>query len=456
MRPALVLLAISAVLVSVPAMAAAEDGAPPAPDCADGQCRLRMTADQLLKTAERLVLARRFDEAKPLIAALHQAPELAMETAFLEGYVAVETGDLETGVKRFRAVLADHPGMTRARLELARALMLQGKDKAADHHFRLAEESGDLPPAVARTIYAARGLIRDRRVWTVTLDLGLAPDTNINNATSDRTVDVIFGNTSLPMTLDDTARSRSGLGQTAALTTSARLRLSDSLAVTADANGQAINYRGKDADDISALIAVGPELTLKDGARIGVTALGARRWFGGKLATSGLGGRMSFQKELSGGRRIGLQVEVRDQNSGYGAAYGGTTYNAYASYERVVRRSMIASAVLFARRESLQAEAYSSTEVGGNLGLGGELPWGVNAGLSAGLSRALYDAPIPYFSPDPRHDWRVNGRVYLGLRKVRVAGFSPSVTYSYSESFSNLGFYDTRRHRLQFGLSRFF
>lgn len=453
MRPAILLLAVAAACVSPPAMA--QDSAPP-PDCADGQCRMQMTADQLLKVAERLVLARRFDEAKPLIAALHQAPELAMETAFLEGYVAVETGDLSTGVKRFRAVLADHPGMTRARLELARALMMQGKDKAADHHFRLAAESGDLPAEITRTIYAARGLIRDRRVWTMTLDLGLAPDTNISNATSDRTVDVIFGNTSLPMTLDDTARSRSGLGQTAALTTSARLRLSDRLAVTADANGQAINYRGKDADDISALIALGPELTLKDGARVGVTALGARRWFGGKLATSGLGGRMSFQKELSGGRRFGLQVEVRDQESGYGAAYGGTTYNAYASYERVVSRSMIASAVLFARRESLQAEAYSSTEVGGNLGLGGELPWGINGGLSAGLSRALYDAPIAYFSSDSRHDWRVNGRVYLGLRNIRVAGFSPSVTYSYSESFSNLGFYDTRRHRVQFGMSRFF
>lgn len=453
MRPALAFLAVAAAFASPPAMA---EDAPPAPDCADGQCRMQMTADQLLKTAERLVLARRYDEARPLIAALHQAPDLAMETAFLEGYVAVETGDLETGVKRFRAVLADHPNMTRARLELARALMMQGKDKAADHHFRLAAESSDLPPEVARTIYAARGLIRDRRVWTVTLDLGLAPDTNINNATSDRTVDVIFGNTSLPMTLDEKARSRSGLGQTAALTTSVRLRLSDTLDLTADANGQAINYRGKDADDISALVAIGPELTLKDGARVGVAALGARRWFGGKLATSGLGGRMSFQKELAGGRRIGLQLEVRDQTSGYGAAYGGTTYNAYASYERVVRQSMIASAVLFARRESLQAKAYSSTEVGGNLGLGGELPWGLNAGLSAGLSRALYDEPIPYFSADPRHDWRANGRVYLGLRKVRVAGFSPSVAYSYSQSFSNLGFYDTRRHRVQFGLSRFF
>ncbi len=415
-----------------------------------------MTAGQVLKAAERLVLARQYEEAKPLLAALHQAPELAMQTAFLEGYVAVETGDLPTGVRRFRAVLADQPGMTRARLELARALMMQGKDKAADHHFRLAEESGDLPPEVARTIYASRGLIRDRRVWTVTLDLGLAPDSNINNATSDRTIDVIFGNTTLPMTLDDKARSRSGLGQTAALTTSVRLRLSDGLAVTADANGQAINYRGKDADDISALIAVGPELTLKDGARIGVAALGARRWFGGKLATSGLGGRLSFQKELTGGQRIGLQFEVRDQESGYGAAYGGTTYNAYASYERVVRRSMIASAVLFARRESLRADAYSSTEIGGNLGLGGELPWGINAGVNAGLSRAVYDEPIPYFSLEPRRDWRVNGRIYLGLRKVRLAGFSPSVTYSYNQSFSNLAFYNTDRHRVQVGMARFF
>ena len=434
-----------------------------AEQCADGVCSMQLSIEQLLRMAERLVLQRRFEEASPLIEALGQAPQMKMQYAFLKGYVAVEQGDLNTGAKQFRAVLADHPGMTRARLELARVLLMQGKDKSADHHFRLAAQDKDLPPEIARTIYASRSLIRDRRVWSITLDLGFAPDSNINNATGDKTVDLIFGNTTLPAKLNDEARRKSGIGQSAAITTGVRLRLSDGLAVTVDANGQVLNYAGKRADDISTLIAAGPELTLKDGSRIGVAAVGARRWYGGRMATEGLGARISYQKDLGRSARLGLQLERRDQNSGFSPAFDGTLTSAFVSYERIIDRALVGSLTLFARRESLRSDAYSSTEIGGNLGIGGELPHGINAGITAGISRALFDEPMAGISIDPdrpvaaeRDDWRLNARLFLGTRSISVAGFSPSVTYTFSRTISNIGLYDTNRHRLLFGAARFF
>src|SRR5690606_29757857 len=100
-------------------------------ECENGVCTLRMTAPQLLAEAERLVTERRFDEAGPMLAALHNAPELAMETRFLQGFVDGETGRLDDAAKEFRAILRDRPDVTRARLELARVLMIQRKDAAA-------------------------------------------------------------------------------------------------------------------------------------------------------------------------------------------------------------------------------------------------------------------------------------------------------------------------------------
>jgi hypothetical protein len=433
------------------------------PRCSGDVCALKLTAAQLLRAAERLVLERRFDEAAPLIDALRQAPDMKMQYAFLKGYVAVETGDLPTGARQFRAVLADHPNMTRARLELARVLLMQGKDKSADHHFRLAAQDRDLPPEIGRTIYAARSLIRERRVWSMTLDLGFAPDTNINNATGDKTVDLIFGNTTLPARLNDDARRKSGVGQTATLTTGLRLRLSDGLAVTVDANGQVLNYKGKMADDISTLIAAGPEVTLNDGSRLGVAAVGARRWYGGRMVTEGLGGRVSYQKDLGTSARLGVQLEMRDQNSGFSPAFDGSTSNAFISYERVINRALVGSATLFARREDLRSDSYSSTEIGGNLGIGGELPHGINAGISGGVSHALFDAPLEGISIDPtrpvtarRQDWRLNGRLFVGSRSLSLAGFSPSLTYTFSRTISNIGLYETNRHRILFGAARFF
>lgn len=218
-------------LLILAGLAPAPDTAPAAkgPVCDGEHCAVTLSAPELLKAAERLVLARRFAEAAPLIAALEHAPQYEMERQFLEGYVAVETGDTATAVARFRAILAKRPDLVRVRLELARALAMQGKDSAADYHFRLAEEA-DLPPEIERTIYASRSLIRDRKRWELEVSVGLAPDTNINSATSERVVDISLGGSTLPIELDDDARRRSGAGQTAALSGSYRLGPADGLA----------------------------------------------------------------------------------------------------------------------------------------------------------------------------------------------------------------------------------
>jgi tetratricopeptide (TPR) repeat protein len=448
LRPLLTALAAIGLLA-----AAAPPSAPAA--CADGYCRLQMTAPELVMASERLVLAGRFAEARPLLAALAAAPEVAMERQFLEGYVAAETGDYATAVKKFRAVLALRPEMTRARLELARALMIQGKDKAAEYHFRLAQEDKSLPPDVARTIYAARGLIRDRRTWDLTVDVGFAPDTNINNATSDRTVDILLGNATLPLTLDENARKKTGLGQTASVSGSARIRLSDGLAAVVDADGNMVNYDGRAADDLSSLVAAGPELTFKDGTRVTVQATFAQRWFGGDLATRSYGARTTVVADVTEGGRIQALADVRRTESGFGPGYDGTSYLGSVTWEQVVRRSIVASLTGFVRREDLRSDAFANTEFGAVAGIGGELPWGLNAGLSLSASRATYDGALAIF-PEARKDWRYAGRAYIGARTFRLAGFSPSLTYSYTNVRSNLELYRFDRHRAEFKLARYF
>ena len=445
-----------AAAASVAVLVAAAPAPIAEPDCQAGYCSMRMTAPELLTAAEQLVLNQQYEEAKPLVAALAQAPELAMERQFLEGFIAAETGDLAGATAKFRRVLALRPDMTRARLELARALMMQGKDKAADYHFTLAEDDDSLPPEIARTIYAARGLIRERRTWDLNLNFGLAPDTNINNATSDRTVDVLLGNATLPLTLDERARAKTGVGQTASVSGSVRLRLSDGLAMVVDADGHAVNYEGRMADDISSLVAAGPELTLGNGTRVTVAATIGQRWYGGEMATRSFGARAGVQKHLGDGARVAAQFDLRRLESGFSPAYDGWQMAGYVSLEKVVRQTMVASVTGFARREPLRSDAYSNSEFGLIAGIGGELPWGLNAGLTGQASRATYDEALPIFGPKPRKDFRLQARAFLGARSVRIAGFSPSLSYTYAATHSNIGLYDFDRHRVEFQLARYF
>jgi hypothetical protein len=151
-----------------------------------------------------------------------------------------------------------------------------------------------------------------------------------------------------------------------------------------------------------------------------------------------------------------VQIDARRTDAQFDDGYDGWQVGAYASYERVVSRSAIASVSLFVRRDWLDADSYSNTEIGGALGIGAELPWGFNAGANIGASRAVYDAAIPIFSAEPRADWRLNGRLTLGNRKVQLLGFSPSVTLSANETISRINYYSNDRARIRFGIARYF
>ncbi len=419
-------------------------------------CAVTMTAPQLLATAERLVAEKRFGEVAPMLAALENAPELDFQRRFLIGYAAVEGGNLDVAVREFRKLLESQPGQTRVRLELARALMLQGKSGAADYHFRLAQGADDLPPEIAATIKASRRLLRDSREFAFNVDVGFAPDSNITNGTSAETVDIAFGNDRIPLTLDDQARQKSGVGQTVGISATARLAIGEQTRLLIESNGNLVNYAGKASDDFFGQLAIGPEFSLSDETRLSVQAVGTQRYYGGKNALRGGGLRSSLTHTLGDNTRAGLTIDARRNESGLNAGNSGWQLGATATAERIIGKSAIASATLFARRDLLKLAAYSGEEFGANLGVGAELPLGIVAGVSGGVSRASYDAPLAIFGPSPRNDWRFNGRVQLGLRSIRLMGFSPSVTYNFSKVQSNLALYKSQRHRVQFVVARYF
>ena len=437
---------------------AAQAATSPAPACnAAGVCSARLTGDELLVTAEKLVLAREFDAARPLIAALEQVPGKEMERHFLTGYVAIETGQLKTAITEFRAALAIDPSQTRVRLELARALLMDGDQSAADHHFRLASQDKRLPPEIAATIRSTRGIIRDQRVWNFRFDFGLAPDTNINNATSAEQVDLLVSpNNRVPFTLNDDAKPQSGLGLTGSFSGGLRLKQDEKLAILIDGDGQFTHYEDDDFDDYMLQLAAGPEWKLSAKTAVTAQLVGLQRWFGGKTAQQQIGVKTGLTTFLDQGQRIGVQLDARRTESGFGTNYDGWQYGAYGTYERVVAKAMIASASAFYRRESLRSDQLSNSELGLNAGIGGELPHGLNAGLSGGISFARFDAPITLFSDKERRDTRITARAYVGSRAIRILGFSPSVTYSYTHIGSNYAFYDSDRHRFRFALARYF
>ncbi|NIJ19005.1 hypothetical protein FHS95_000674 [Sphingomonas naasensis] len=424
--------------------------------CEGGDCQLRLTPAQLLASAERLVALRRFDEARPLIAALKLAPGYTLQTRFLTGLIAAESGDFHAAADQYKAILADDPNQTRVRLELGKAMMAMGKPQSADKQFRLAGQDRELPPELAKAIRGVRAVIRQKRAWRLDVDFGIAPDSNINNATGVDQVTVNLGGYSLPLTLEDNARARSGTGLTATVSAGVRLPVSQNLSMLVDFDGTGSNYAGVDYDDYLVQFAAGPEFRLSQAVSVSIEAVGAQRWYGGHLATRQGGVKAGAQATLGARDRIGLQLDARRTVALFNHGYDGWQTGLYANWEHALSRSLVGSVGLFGRRDWLDAPAYSSKEAGLSLAVGGELPHGINFSLSGTGSRAVYDAAVPFFSNDPRRDWRWSTRATLGNRKIRVFGFSPELSVTYARTSSNIPFYSTDRVRFRAALARYF
>ncbi|MBC9032213.1 DUF560 domain-containing protein [Sphingomonas sp. JC676] len=424
--------------------------------CVAQTCKARLTPDQLFGEVQKLMQAKRYDDAQPLVSALSAMPQFKLESRFLSGQIAAARGDHARAASFYRGILADDPSQTRVRLELGREMLALGKPQSADKQFKIAEQDQDLPEDVARTIRAVRDVIRAKRAWRLDFDFGIAPDSNINNATSADTVTVLWGNTPLPLTLDDKAKARSGTGQTASISAGLRLPVSDKVSMLVDLDSAGSNYAGIDYDDFQAQVASGAELRLSHDSSVSLEAVGAQRWYGGSLVSRQVGGKAGFQTRLSNREQIGVQVDMRHTEALFDNSYNGWQGSAYATYERAVTRSLIVSGGVFGRRDWLKAAPYSSTELGVIAGFGGELPKGITLGLSGSASYAKYDAPMLFFSTDPRSDWRFTARATLGNRKINVWGFSPQVSASYSRNDSSLPYYGNQRLRFRFTLARYF
>jgi hypothetical protein len=291
--------------------------------------------------------------------------------------------------------------------------------------------------------------------WRLSIDASIVGDSNVTNATDRESVTIDPGGGPLPIELDPAQRERSGIGYGISARGGLRLPVSPRAALTLEGEGHFLNYPGVRSDDGSLLVAAGTELGWKSGASASVELIAVQRWYGGVSASRGAGVRGEYRQPVGKGRTLGLQLDARRFDSDYGEAFEGTRASAYLTYEAALNPGLSASAGLYARREWLGSKSWSSLELGGYGGVNHYLSDTLSGGVSAGIGRILFDAPVAFLSPDPREDWRVYGSAYLSSRKS-LFGFYPSLTYSYNRSASSIQYYDSDRHRLRLGVSRKF
>jgi hypothetical protein len=377
------------------------------------------------------------------------ALDAGIERVFRDGMANYAARDYGRAEALFRRILDRDPELLRVRLELARTLFMARKDEQADYHFRLA--AGEHPPAlVMRNIVRFREAIRARRAWRFDVDVGFAPDSNINSATDRETVDI----NGLPFKLDANGRARSGTGRFVGGQASVRLNRSGNIPIYLGAYGRWTTYRDHDFDDLYAGAEAGPEFRLA-GGRVRTTATGLLRWYGRRPLVRSFGARLEYERLLDGKWTVGGTLVVRHSDYARRSDVDGWDAEVRVSANRPLGPATLGFAYAGVERNWAEdpGQAFWRERIG--VGVLKEIGWGLRPQLGLDIARQVNDGPLAPFGKQ-RRDWQLQGSASIYKRDWSLGGFAPSLRLTVTRNLSTLPLYDEKRRRAEIRITKAF
>ena len=446
---ALQLLALTATAATA-ATAVPPSGPQPVIDSATSRS-VRATAADVFGIAENFSRSGRIDEAERLLELLSQDADsdVRNEARYRHSKLLIAMGAPTRAALLLRRILDEKPNATPVRLELAGLLDKMGDKEGAWRQLRAAQAAG-LPPAVARMVDRYSEALRAFRRSGTSFEVALAPDSNINHATSSDRLGTVFGD----FEIEDDSKATSGLGMAVRGQTYRRFALGgDGRNLLVRLSGSGNLYKRSRFNDVALDLGAGPELQL--GAnRINLEGGITQRWFGQKpyMRSSRLGASAS----LPLGRRAQLRAQL-------GAALvdnrlndlaDGANFSGQISIERALSATTGVALIVSGLRESLKDPGYSTTSW--RFGVLGWRELGrATLTAEAEMGRLRADERLSLF-PDNRLDRYLRLSLGTSVRRFGFGGFAPVARVVLERNRSSIAFYDYKRTRTEVGFERAF
>ncbi|BCA60444.1 tetratricopeptide repeat protein [Sphingomonas sp. HMP6] len=389
-------------------------------------------------------------DAETIYRALTRDPDLEIrsEARFRLGMLLAEEKRYKDAAIVLRALLDEKPDGARVRMELARVLVLLGDSDGARRQLRQAR-SGALPADVAVVVDQFTNALRTTKRFGGSIDVAIAPDTNINRATNAVTLDTVIA----PLTLSRDARERSGLGARLAGQGYARLPIANRMALLGRVSAAASLYGETQFNDVSASLALGPEVTLPRD-RIRPTATLTNRYYGGVFYARTIGGAINWTHVV--GRRGQIEIDASAARADYSLndLQSGSIYNASLAVERAFTPRMGGSITVSMDRQIARDPGFANTSGGVTALVWRDVKTATLFGtvtyrhLDADARLLLYTAR--------RYDNFVRIGTGLVLRKLALLALAPVARFAYERNRSSVGIYDYRRLSVELGVTRAF
>ena len=372
---------------------------------------------------------------------------------FIEGLILKANGNLTGAAKNYRAALADDPSLTLVRSELAQTLFLLQEDDSAKHHLNLLM-------AEAPSEYEAQGIrsfidaIDARRPFTFNAYVFVAPSTNVNNGSSNKTIySPLFG---ADLDIDDGSREQSGIGFSTGLSAGYSHRLGNDFSVVLGGGFNASIYTDSNYNVYGG--SQSAELRyLLTGGFLGAGIVASENMKNDEIGLSyySYGPRVSLQKALTPQDRINLSSVYEWRTYPDTSTSDGTALMIDGSWNHAFDSSLTASLGAGYDRIKAEIDFISYDTYSGSVGVYKELPKGITVNLNGEVRLSEFDAIHP-FAGKTRKDTRLTGTVALTKRDFNIWGYAPSLEYTYVYNDSNISLYEFDSHALDFRLSKDF
>jgi len=347
-----------------------------------------------------------------------------------------------------RHILDEKPAAGRVRLELARIDALLGRVNEAGRELRAAQASG-LPPEVEQTVRFYAQALDTRRPVGGSIELLLAPDSNVNRATASSTLGTVIGD----FTLSRDARAHSGVGAAVHGQGFARLPLSSGASLLARLSGSANLYRSSRFDDIVLAPQLGPEFNWgRD--KISLGAGPAWRWYGMRPYTTSLAASGDWQHIVGRRGQVRVGATVAHIRNRFDRLESGDAVSLSAGVDRAFSSRFGGGVQISGTRQDARDPGYATASGGIGLYVFRELgKTTVTANLS--YSHLEADRRLALF-PNRRVDDDVAAVVSGIFRQVRIGAISPVIRLRYERNVSRVELYDYRRFAGELGIATAF
>lgn len=431
-----------AALVAVPARGQAP---------ADDRKRLAVSAAQMFEFAEALRRDGKIAQAEQVLAALAGDPDpmIRSEARFRHSQMLKSNGESVAAAVLLRKVIDEHPTAVPPRLELAGLLQQMGDLDGAWRQMRAVRSTG-LPASVARQIDRYSEALRASRPMGASLEVALAPDSNINRATRADSLGTVIGD----FEIDEDGKAKSGLG--VALRGQAYRRFNfgdDRWGLLTRISGSGDLYRRSEFNDVALDVAAGPELRLRRAQlnfELGVT----QRWFGQEPFQRSARASASLSHPLGGRALVRLKAAAMLVDNKVNDLQDGRAYSASLSVERALGPVTGIVASLGGDRLSAEDPGYSTKSWRAGLHLWRDIGRVTLSG-GAEFGRLKADERLVLFPVGgSERSWRFS--VGATFRQLEWRGFAPMARLSIERNRSTIEFYDYGRTRTEIGVVRAF